>query len=57
MIRRSFASSLLTRSDGDASNFNVLCRVWLDQEEDVKEGEGFSIERATESDYIHNQDE
>jgi hypothetical protein len=32
--------------------------MWMDQEEDVKEGEeGCRIDGATESDYIHNQDE
>jgi hypothetical protein len=31
------------------------CRVW--DRADMKEAEGCRIERATESDYIHNQDE
>jgi hypothetical protein len=33
------------------------CWIWVDQEEDMKEAEGCCIERAIESDYIHNQDE
>jgi hypothetical protein len=44
-------------STAEIKLLDTNCRMWLDQEEDVKEGEGCSIERATESDYIHNQDE
>jgi hypothetical protein len=39
--------SFLSSSEHTASRVETSCRMWLDQEEDVKEAEGCCIDEAT----------